>query len=303
MQKNGFTLSEILVVMILLVILTGVVVLKFIDLSARARTSTAVATAGVIQSGIYLYQTRALAAGQPYPACPAELDSGILGAASAGNPLFGTVINNPLIANWSKITSYIYMPALKVSTFYIYDKDTCLFTPFQNVVGADGFVSDGVSANFGTSSQNAYQSTNPGQNLYSATGTAWGSNGTGTFTSWANEQLIYTIGFVETGNYTVTAYAINNAQANGQGAVQPRDNTWGLPPGYTNFNVQVYYDGALQGTMAIPASDNATMSSSFNLAIGSGVHTIGLKWTNDAYNPGAHQDANIQYQQIQIQKQ
>jgi len=124
---------------------------------------------------------------------------------------------------------------------------------------------------------------------YSRLGGRWFQDGTDMWTAWRGQWLEYKFDFVDgAGVYNLDITAKNHASGD-----------WSLVDGYENFRVEVYVDGQKQGTALIPASDDTYNTGNYAINIpNAGYHDIRLRWTNDAWNPGAHQDANIQFSEI-----
>ncbi len=116
MKKKGFTLIELVMVIVILGILAVVAIPKFVDLSGRANTSAEAGVVGGVRAGIATYH-----AAQNPPAYPATLDGASNGACTAANPCFDTVLSQGgVTSGWTKADlvytgpaagSYTYVPA------------------------------------------------------------------------------------------------------------------------------------------------------------------------------------------------
>lgn len=96
MKKNqkGFTLIELIMVIVLLGLLAVVAIPKYYDLTTDAKTSAEQGVVGAVRSGIYTY----FAKNKTYPG---DL-GGAVGACNSGNPCFGTVLDQGGIQqDWS----------------------------------------------------------------------------------------------------------------------------------------------------------------------------------------------------------
>jgi prepilin-type N-terminal cleavage/methylation domain-containing protein len=66
--RRGFTLVELIVIIVVLAILSGVAIPKYIDYTANAKSSTAKATLGAVRSAIANFYTSSAITGTPaYP--------------------------------------------------------------------------------------------------------------------------------------------------------------------------------------------------------------------------------------------
>jgi len=69
-KQNGFTLIELIIVIVLLGILASVALPRFIDVTGDAHSANVTGTAGAIASGINLAHAKWLATGQPTSSNP-----------------------------------------------------------------------------------------------------------------------------------------------------------------------------------------------------------------------------------------
>jgi hypothetical protein len=127
------------------------------------------------------------------------------------------------------------------------------------------------------------------------------------YSPWSGTPLNFTIDFATAGNYRFDIAAINNAD-HADFCAQlgvPMRTDWHLPTGYNTFNVQVLVDGVAvnPANFGIAASDTTTNTSGFTTYVGAGTHTVSLLWTNDMWTPDEKGDANIQFQDLSVQKQ
>jgi len=299
-NKKGFTLVELVIIVFLLSLLGMAGFARFVSLASIARNSTKDAVAGGVREGIALFHLKAQL-DSTLPIWPSSLDAAATGEASAQNTFFNNVLKEGIDRYWKKISANIYAPLQDYNEAYVYNPNDGSFTAWGGEVGGGGPVTFlPVAADEKTSDENSYH-TNPGQSGYSENGTAWGTEDFGEYTSWANESLIFSVAFSVSGDYQITIAARNNAQAPGQGAIQPRGDDWSLPTGYTHFQVEVYVDDVLAGVANIPASDTEIQTGNLTLnGISAGTHNISYKWVNDEYQPAQHQDANILFERVEI---
>lgn len=84
-HRKGFTLIELIMVIVLLGLLAIVAIPKYYDLQTDAKTAAEKGVVGGVRAGIYTY----FAQNKAYPATL----GGAAGACTSGNPCFGTVLD------------------------------------------------------------------------------------------------------------------------------------------------------------------------------------------------------------------
>jgi len=84
-QQAGFTIIELVVVILLLGILTATALPRFMDISDEAHQAVVDATLGSLRTGLALYHAQWLAEGQPGPATAVSYDGSNLFPEAAGN--------------------------------------------------------------------------------------------------------------------------------------------------------------------------------------------------------------------------
>ena len=124
-STRGFTLTELVIVIVIIGLLAAVVVPKLVNITGEAKEAAEDGTVAAIRSGIELVRMETVAkGGDPNASYPTTLDSAKQAAASESNPLFTEVLEHGLTdENWEKSgsTSYTYVPTKAV---YVYDGKT-----------------------------------------------------------------------------------------------------------------------------------------------------------------------------------
>jgi len=113
----GFTLLELVAIIIITGILCSFGIVKYVDFTKEAKKSTEDSIVGAIRSGITLYYVK----NNSYPQ---ELDMAANGMASNANPFFSNVLSSPVTKEWEK-TGLSYLSPLENN--YIYDPATGKF--------------------------------------------------------------------------------------------------------------------------------------------------------------------------------
>jgi prepilin-type N-terminal cleavage/methylation domain-containing protein len=101
-NRKGFTLIELIMVIVLLGLLAVVAIPQYTNLQTQAKISAEQGVVGGVRSGIYAKYAANLAQ-NVVPAYPATL-GGVVAACSAANPCFGSVLAQPITQDWSCTT-------------------------------------------------------------------------------------------------------------------------------------------------------------------------------------------------------
>ena len=126
--NKGFTLIELVMVIVILGILASVAVPKFSNLSDQAKAAAEQGVVGGVRSGIVIeYATRAVNNNVGYPSL---LDAASAGTtAGTGNPFFDSVLAQGGItdANWSKPSGQTKQYTGPAGNTYTYNEATGTF--------------------------------------------------------------------------------------------------------------------------------------------------------------------------------
>lgn len=111
-RKNGFTLVELVMVIVILGILAIVAIPKFFSLQDDAQEAAEKGVVGAVRSGISNY----FAANKGV--WPTALDSASNAACSSSNVCFSTVLNSGITSDWTKSGSNTYTGPSSSYTYY-----------------------------------------------------------------------------------------------------------------------------------------------------------------------------------------
>lgn len=114
-KEFGFTLIELIMVIVILGILAAVAIPKFFNISGDAKTAAEKGVVGGVRAGIQTYM-----ANDTNHSWPTELDPAPNGACSGANPCFGSVLaQGGITSDWSKSGSTYTGPNAGAYTYCV----------------------------------------------------------------------------------------------------------------------------------------------------------------------------------------
>lgn len=126
MKKNGFTLIELVMVIIILGILAAVAIPKFFDLQDKAKESAELGVVGSVRAGIHNFYAND-AANNPGEETSAHWPGNLetvetVGACSTSKPCFDAVLSQGVSSDWTEVAANVYLgPA---GNYYAYTPST-----------------------------------------------------------------------------------------------------------------------------------------------------------------------------------
>lgn len=125
-SEKGFTLIELIMVMVILAVLGSVALPQYVDLRSEARTSAEQGVSGGVRAGIITFFVDPARGNRT--SYPTTLDSATNAACSQSNPCFGTVLQQGgITADWTKLTSTTYRSSVNGTNVWTYTPSTGSF--------------------------------------------------------------------------------------------------------------------------------------------------------------------------------
>lgn len=109
-KRNGFTLIELVIIIVIIGILAAIAIPKYLDLQTEAKAAAEKGTVGGVRAGIEIYFAK-------NKAFPATLDSATNGACATANKCFTTVLTDGVDSDWTKATNAYTGPTTAVYTY------------------------------------------------------------------------------------------------------------------------------------------------------------------------------------------
>ena len=122
-SRNGFTLIEIIMVIVIIGIIAAVSIPAFVNLQNEAKQKSELSIIGAVKSGIHNYYAESMTLNR-LPRYPVVLDNATNGPVSGSNQFFTNVLSMSALYDWQK-TGLAY--AGPTSTVYTYNPDTGTF--------------------------------------------------------------------------------------------------------------------------------------------------------------------------------
>lgn len=131
-KEKGFTLIELIMVMVILAVLGSVALPQYVDLRAEARLAAEQGVAGGVRAGIVTFFVDPARGNRT--SYPTTLDSVANNTACAqATPCYGTVLQQGGITNdWTKLTATTYRSSVNGTNVWTYTPGTGAFNKTVN---------------------------------------------------------------------------------------------------------------------------------------------------------------------------
>lgn len=130
-EREGFTLIELIMVMVILAVLGAVALPQYVDLRAEARSSAEQGVAGGVRAGLTTYFVDTARGNRT--SYPATLDGATNAACSQTNACFGTVLSQGgITSDWTKLSGTTYRSSVNGTNIWTYTSASGSFNKTTN---------------------------------------------------------------------------------------------------------------------------------------------------------------------------
>ena len=118
-SQSGFTLIELIMVIVILAILGAVAIPKYVDLSSDAKSANESGVVAGVRAGLTTYFVDPARGNRT--SYPATLDSSANGACTTANPCFDTVLSQGGITDqWTRLSALTYRSPVNGTNIWTY---------------------------------------------------------------------------------------------------------------------------------------------------------------------------------------
>lgn len=119
-NQKGFTLIELVMVIVILAILGAVAIPQYVDLQNEARIASEMGVAGGVRAGILTFYIDPARGNRT--TFPAELDAANDAACDAANPCFTNVlVQGGITEQWTKLSDTTYRSSVNTTNIWTYN--------------------------------------------------------------------------------------------------------------------------------------------------------------------------------------